>query len=106
MKRATPTPSRMARLHIDQLNADAAQRARAGATSEDAIHATARHTNLILVRYGDNTILYRTRRRAFVNARLEGPHGSYIGPGGAGFDDQIDWAFVANNEESEMPEQS
>jgi hypothetical protein len=64
----------------------------------DAIRAAARQANLILVRYGpDETVmLYRSVRNAFVTARLSGPHGDYIGPGGAGFDDEITWAFPPN----------
>ena len=84
--------SRMTRPLIDQLNADAAALAQGGVASAEAVREAARLANLILVRYGENAILYRSRRGAFVSAWLQGPHGSYIGPGGAGFDDQIDWA--------------
>lgn len=83
---------RMTRMLIEQLNADASALVQGTMPSADAVREAARQSNLIVVRYGEGRILYRSRRGAFVNAWLAGPHGSYIGPGGAGFDDQIDWA--------------
>ena len=82
---------RMARTIIDQLNADAAALVHGTMPSAEAVQDAARRANLIVVRYGEQRILYRSRRGAFVNAWLQGPHGAYIGPGGAGFDDQIEW---------------
>jgi hypothetical protein len=89
----------MSRSFIDHLNADAAERVRAGATGPDAVRAAARDARLVVIRYGDGMILYCSQRQAYVNARIVGRHGSYVGPGGAGFDDQIDWAFPLADEE-------
>ena len=76
-----PKP-RLARPLIEQLNADAAALVHGGITSSEAICEAARLATLIRVRTSENLILYRSRRGAFATARLEGPHGSYIGPGG------------------------
>jgi hypothetical protein len=90
MKRRRP----MIRVLIEQLNADAAAIARAEIPPAEAIREAARQANLIMVLNGKNVILYRSARGAFVSAWLEGPHGSYIGPGGAGFDDRINWPDI------------
>jgi hypothetical protein len=90
----------MARVYIDQLNADAVAIARAEIPGAEAVREAARLANLILVRYGEQRLLYRSRRGAFVNAWLDGPYGSYIGPGGAGFDDQIKWTDAERHERS------
>jgi hypothetical protein len=86
-----PNP-RMSRVLIAQLNADAAALVQGAMPSTEAVQEVARRAQLIVVRYGRNRILYLSRRGRFVNTWLAGPHGTYIGPGGAGFDDQIDWA--------------
>jgi len=78
---------------IAKLNARARHHARKGERTFIAIQSAAADIGLIEVKRDETTILYRNKQRAYVNCWIEGPMSQDIEPGGAGFDDQIDWAF-------------
>jgi hypothetical protein len=92
------TTRKMARSGIARLNASALRILRTmhnGATGAAAVREAAHQAGLEAVKVSDDAIVYRTPRGKLVNAWLEGPSlGSVIGDGGAGFDNQIDWAFM------------
>lgn len=85
----------MGRSSLDRLNrrARVLQRANPDWNGADAVKETADQERLIVVKRSDDAIVYKTPRNIYVNAWLEGPHSQDVQPGGAGFDDQIDWAF-------------
>lgn len=84
----------IAKSTIAKLNARARYHARRGERVFFAIQSAATDLGLVEVRRDDATILYRNKHRAYVNCWIEGPMSQEIEDGGAGFDDQIDWAFV------------
>lgn len=81
---------------IAKLNARARHHTRRGERPFLAVQSAAADIGLIEVRRDETSILYRNKHRAYVNCWVEGPMGQDIEPGGAGFDDQIDWAFATN----------
>lgn len=91
------TTRKMARSGIATLNASAKRILRTmrnGATGADAVKEAAWQAGLETVKESDDCIIYRTPRGKLVNAWLEGPVGSILIDGGAGFDNQIDWAYM------------
>lgn len=63
-----------------------------------ALSTAAMRMGLTEVRRADDTILYRNKHGAHVNCWLEGPMSQDIVDGGAGFDDNIDWAFMTTDD--------
>lgn len=78
---------------IARLNQIARRNARNGDSVPTALSSAARELGLCEAKR-DGNVLYRNSRGAYVNCWLEGPMSSDIENGGAGFDDQIDWAFA------------
>lgn len=84
----------VAKSTIAKLNARARHHNRKGERVFIAIQSAAEEAGLTEVRRDDTAILYRNKHRSYVNCWIEGPMSQEIEPGGAGFDDQIDWAFA------------
>ena len=89
----------IARSTINKLNARARHYARKGERPFIAIQSAAAEIGLTEVRRDGETILYRNKQHAYVNCWTIGPHSMDIEDGGAGFDDQIDWAFIEREDD-------
>jgi hypothetical protein len=83
----------IARTTVAKLNALARRHNRDGERPFIAIQSAAADLGLTEVKRDESAILYRNKQRAYVNCWIEGPMSQEIEPGGAGFDDQIEWAF-------------
>lgn len=84
----------IAKSTIAKLNARARHHNRKGERPFIAIQSAATDMGLVEVKRDDTAILYRNKHNAYVNCWIEGPMSQEIVDGGAGFDDQIDWAFT------------
>lgn len=83
----------VARSTISRLNAVSRANVKAGMRVLHAMEAAAQQLGFTEFRRDESTILFRNKQRSFVNCWIEGPMSQDIEPGGAGFDDQIDWTF-------------
>lgn len=83
----------IAKSTISRLNQIARSKERAGTSPLTAMEQAAAEIGLIEVKRDESTILFRNQQFSYVNCWIEGPMSQSIAPGGAGFDEQIDWAF-------------
>lgn len=83
---------------IARLNQIGRANVRTGMRVPSALEAAAHTLGLRLVKRDGDTILYRNSQGAYVNCWLEGPMSQDIIDGGAGFDDNIEWAFITTDD--------
>jgi hypothetical protein len=84
----------VARSTIARLNAISRTNVKSGMHVLAAMEAAAQQLGFTEFRRDDSTILFRNKQRSFVNCWIEGPMSQNIEPGGAGFDDQINWSVI------------